>query len=129
LEGLSHWLQGPEFDEHPVLARRKSLFQTRVKGFQETHWLLLELIAAHTASPGESLRYTIIESDFHKIMEKQLPEVGQRKDAFAQSVKSLQQNGLVERITDPLMRGEKLSIGKQWWDLVLRELKRNGRMN
>ena len=129
LAGLSKWLQGPEFDEHPVLTRRKSLFQTRVAELQEIHWLLLELIAAHTATPGESLLHTTIHSDFDEIMKIQIPEVGERKDTFNRSLKSLLQSGLIERITDPQMRGEKVAIGKQWWDLVLRELKRHGRMD
>jgi hypothetical protein len=45
-----------------------------------------------------------------------------------QSVKALHRNGLIDRITDPQIRGDKLGIAKQWWDLVLGELKRNGRI-
>ena len=51
-------LKGAEFDEHPVLTRRKSLFQSRVNGFaSRITGSLLELIAAHSAGPGDSYAF------------------------------------------------------------------------
>ena len=128
LSGLSQWLKGPEFDEHPVLARRKSLFQSRVMGFQPNHWLLLELIAAHSADRGDSPALTVIETDFHEIIKQEIPALGDRKTAFNQHLGLLRRSGLVERFADPQIGEERLTIAKQWWDLVLGELKLNGRI-
>jgi hypothetical protein len=82
LSGLSEWLEGVEFDEHPVLARRKNLFQTRVTGFQPNHWLLLELITAHSAAPGDSSPLTVIEADFDDILKKEILEPAERRVLF-----------------------------------------------
>lgn len=128
LSGLAQWLKGPEFDEHPVLTRRKRFFQTRTKSFQSNHWLLLELIAAHSADPGDSSPSNVIENDFYAIVGKEIPVPGERRSAFLQNIKALRRNGLIDLITDPRMQGERLGIAKQWWDLVVGELKKNGRI-
>ena len=67
MEDLSKWLEGPIFDEHPILSRREDLFQTRVQSYRENHWLLLELIAAHTRNVGDQVDYGIVFNDFLKI--------------------------------------------------------------
>jgi hypothetical protein len=123
LSGLSQWLKGPEFDEHPVITRRKSLFQTRINGFGQNHWLLLELIAAHSAGPGDNTPSAVIETDFYAIVAKDRADRG---SVFFQHVKALRRGGLIDTSTDK--SGERLAIAKQWWDLVLGELKLNGRI-
>jgi hypothetical protein len=71
---------------------------------------------------------TVIEADFDDILKKEILVPAERKSAFHQHVKALHRNGLIERFTDPQIHGERLAIAKQWWDLVLGELKRNGRI-
>ena len=128
LSGLSQWLKGAEFDEHPVLTRRKSLFQSRVKDLQPNHWLLLELITAHSANPGDATPSDVIENDFYAIVAKEIPADRERRDAFVQHVKALRRSGLIDRFMDPRTASGSLAIAKQWWDLVLGELKLNGRI-
>jgi hypothetical protein len=94
--GLSEWLEGPEFDEHPVLTRRKSLFHSRTKNFHSNDWLLLELITAHSAGPGDSSPSEVIENDFCAIVAKEIPEQA-RRDAFFQHVKTLRHIGLIDQ--------------------------------
>jgi hypothetical protein len=124
LSGLSQWLEGPEFDEHPVLTRRKNLFQSHIKAFQQNHWLLLELIAAHSAGPGDSTPSVVIEKDFLDFAKDIPVDGGERKNVFSEHVKALKRIGLIDSGTT----GDRLAIGKQWWNLVLGQLKLNGRI-
>jgi hypothetical protein len=90
--------------------------------------LLLELITAHSANPGDSSPLAVIENDFYAIVAKEIPEGGERRSAFLQNVKTLRRNGLIDQFTDPRSPGDRLAIAKQWWDLVLGELKLNARL-
>jgi hypothetical protein len=124
LSGLSQWLEGPDFDEHPVVTRRKSLFQSHIETFKPNHWLLLELIAVHSAGPGDSMPQVVIEKDFFDLAKDIPVDGGERRSAFLQTVKFLKRIGLIDSGTT----GDRLAIGKQWWDLVLGQLKLNGRI-
>ena len=70
LEDLAKWLQGSAFDESPVLARREDLFRRRIQDYDENIWLVLELIAAHSRNPGDSVDYTILRNDFVAILQQ-----------------------------------------------------------
>lgn len=129
LDGLSEWLRGPEFEEHPIVARREVLFQRRIQVLNPNEWLLLELIAAHSASPGDLTDDSAIRNDFFAVYRPQR-ETNQQIDAwYRESRARLVANDLVKQVDDhPAVGKIGLGIAKQWWDLILEELRVRGRL-
>ena|SRR2546422_241675 len=119
LKGLSKWLTGPEFREHPVLARREALFRNRIEPLGPEDWLLLELIAAHSAGPGDETSAGVVLEDYRKIQGQVELSGIFPFDAF----NLLHASGLVVQN----QRHGTVSISKIWWDLVLDELRNQGR--
>lgn len=126
-DGLSEWLRGPEFEEHPIVARRETLFQGRIKNLSPNDWLLLDLIAAHSVAPGELVDDSAVRNDFFAFHRAQ-GETDQQIDAWYQETRSkLAGSHLVTRIDDHQAVGKiGLGIAKQWWDLILEELRVRG---
>ena len=128
LEGVSKWLTGPDFEEHPVLARRESLFRRRTQDLTEHHWLILELIAAHTPEPGADADYHEVNKDFREIIREQGEGDQALDDRFHTARAALVEKGLIAQITDHAGEKTRFRIPKQWWDLVLEDLRNQGRM-
>ncbi len=128
LEGLSRWLTGAEFEEHPRFARRESVFRRRIQGFQDDDWLILELISAHSVAPGDMADYHEILSDFCAILREKGLNDQQTGHSYSEARRRLMDNGLVREIKDPRAGTTHIGIAKQWWDLVLEELRTVGRM-
>jgi hypothetical protein len=124
LHDLAKWLQGSTFDESPTLARREDLFRRRVQGYDENHWLLLELVAAHSRNPGDLVDYTMVQFDFVAILqERGQPDAG---NIFEKVRIPLKQSGLI--INNIPGQPATFQIGTQWWDLVVEELRNQARI-
>ena len=112
LEDLSKWFKGPTFDEHPVLTRREDLFQQRIQHYGEDHWLVLELIAAHSRNVADFVDYNIVRNDFYKIR----PDLEQ---IFEKAWMLLREDGLIFKTGQSPVQ---FRLQPQWWDLALEEL-------
>lgn len=120
LADVPAWLKGPDFKEHTGLGRRESLFQQRVNRLQEKEWLLLGLLAAHSSKPGDAVDPRVLEEEFVRTVSSQ--RESEAKTLFIQAWKHLWRYSLVERVTDPSAKGERLAISKKSWDLVYERL-------
>lgn len=131
LTDLSAWLAGEEFKQHPVLARREASFRRRAAKLTEDQWLMLELIAAHCPAPGDFVDYDTLRNDFFEIKRDGAPPADASNTiidaAFSSAGSALVADGLVLRFQE--INHARYSIGKQWWDLVLDELRADGRLS
>ena len=123
LAGVDTWLKGREFDEHPVLARRDELFQSRIAGMKDDHLLLLELLAAHCDGPDDWAYYYSVRDDFYAVLRRAGladPQIDERlKDAYA----AIHSHSLVYGEKG----GQRIWIAKQWYQSILDELRNRGR--
>lgn len=127
LEDLAKWLRGSTFEEPPALARREDLFRRRIQDCGEHHWLLLELIAAHSRNPGDSVNYNLLKNDFSTIPRARVHEQSELNELFEKGWADLRKNGLIIS-SDPGAGYVTVSIGTQWWDLIVEELRNQARM-
>lgn len=128
LKGLNAWLNGPEFDEDPILARRDSLFQRRVQNLREHHWLILELIAAHSSGSEDHADYGEIGSDFLEIFREQKKSDQEIQNLYESGRQSLSEKGLTIPSYDAVSGKTLVCIPQKWWNLVLQELRNQGRV-
>lgn len=126
LAGLSKWLTGPAFEEHPVLERRESLFRKRIQSLTNDDWFLLELITAHTSGPGEAVIYHNAYNDFYDFFKQKGMNNDQIDPIFNQSRNNLISLGLIIQEKND-QRGSIFTIATQWWNLLLEELRNQGR--
>ena len=117
---LNTWLKGPSFEEQPVLARRESAFTNRAGTLEEAAWLLLELIAVHSPEPGGLAPVVQVEKDFIQLW----PEARTKETYTNNRLGRLESTGLV---TMPPVRPRVIQINKPWWDLIIDELRNQGR--
>jgi hypothetical protein len=127
LEDLAKWLQGSAFDESPVLARREDLFRRRIQDYDENIWLVLELIAAHSRNPGDSVDYTILRNDFVAILQQRGHQDLECKQLFENARVPPRDSGLIAVTTDQTGQAT-VRMETQWWDLVLEELRNRARV-
>ena len=128
LEDLTKWLGGSTFDEPPVLARREDLFRRRIRTYTENHWLLLELIAAHSRNPGDSIDHAILLNDFAATVGESGHEEQLAKQLFEEVRVPLRLSGLIVHTEDQRTGQASYRLGTQWWDLVVEELRNRARM-
>jgi hypothetical protein len=125
LDDVTSWLAGPEFTEHPVVATREEMFRRRFSETDSEQRLVLELLAAHCPQPDDSTTYSMVKDDFVAL----LVGKGLARDAatnrLSAALKRLRESGLVTKSTDTTQPLH-LWIGKQWYALVLDELRRQG---
>lgn len=128
LEDLGEWLHGPTFREPPELARREDLFRRRVEANDEDAWLILELIAAHCQGPNDTVENVFVLGDFVTIGKEKGTSDADVAQRFNSKLSRLISSGLVGRRSgrEPLTAG--LYIEKQWWDLILEELRNQARI-
>lgn len=127
LKGVSEWLKGPEFEDDIVLGRREVLFQKRIRGLSEDHWLILELIAAHSSSHEDNVTTNEVASDFMSILKEKGKEAHESKGLFNQLLKPLAAEGLINRLPpDPRTGISYINIPQKWWDFVHEELTSRG---
>jgi len=128
LRSIDAWLTGHEFDEHPVTARREASFRRRIERLTEHGFLVMELIAAHCITPADFADYHTVQDDFFDVLRTQgraEHEIGQEyHHAFGQLI-SL---GLLRSQKNPTDGRIAMWIAKQWWDLILDELRGQGRV-
>lgn len=125
LDSLSTWLSGHEFAEDPVTARRENIFRRRIRSLGEVEWLVLELTAAHTPAPGERVRHHSVFQDFsyhYRVVGQADPQI---RESFNSAVSKLNAEYLVFHEVEGAMHH--LTIAQQWWDLLLDELRSQGR--
>ncbi len=120
LKGITEWVTGPEFNEDPIINRRESLFQRRIQEFSEVDWFLLDLIAAHTNSPGELPGLIGIRNDFLLLY----PEPVNKEGSFRKAISALVANGILEtKKHEATGITQNMGIAKQWWDLLVEQLR------
>jgi hypothetical protein len=120
LTDVDKWLEGREFEEHPVVARREDLFRRRMVTAADEHWLLLEIVAAHT-EPGTAISNAVVRQDFLSVSAARgLPE-RESEPLFDRVHSELHRWRVLVGISDGVM------IGRQWWNVVLDELRNQGR--
>jgi len=129
IAGVDAWLKSREFEEHPVLARREELFRARLARTSDDQLLLLELIAAHCPDPGDSVLYHVVSGDFHAVLNapgaKESEEIERR---FRGAFSTLNRLELIGMADQSLRTGTTaVWIAKQWWHLLLDELRNRGR--
>ena len=129
LEDLSQWLKGPTFDEQPVLARRKDLFDRRTKSYDEYNWLLLELIAAHCRNPGDVVNYTMVLDDFINILQERGYKADEISPIFFKTQERLRADWLISEMTDQDTGITSFRVETQWWDLILEDLRNRARIS
>jgi hypothetical protein len=120
LTDVDKWLGGPEFEEHPVVKRREDLFRRRMVNAVDEHWLMLEIIAAHTEQ-GRVVRGDIVHRDFLPVMAARGRPAPEIQPLFDRVLSELIEWGVLLGPTGQIM------IGHQWWSLVLDELRSQGR--
>jgi len=129
IAGVDAWLKSREFVEHPVLARREELFRARLARTSDDQLLLLELIAAHCPDPGDLVQYHVVSGDFRAVLNapgaKESEEIERR---FRSAFSTLNKLELIGVVDENLRTGTTaIWIGKQWWHLLLDELRNRGR--
>jgi hypothetical protein len=126
LEDLAKWLRGSTFDEPPVLVRRENVFRRRVEANDEYDWLILELIAAHCQGPNDVADQVFVGQDFETDLHEKGMAMRQDRLSFDSKLSNLISNGLVHKKNE----GGRifLSIRKQWWELILEELRNRERI-
>lgn len=102
------------------------MFRRRFAETDSDQRLALELLAAHCLQPDDSTDYPFVRDDFIAI----LVDKGLGRDAaasrFSTAFGKLRQLGLTGQHQD--VRAElRVWIAKQWYSLVLDELRREGR--
>jgi hypothetical protein len=104
LDGLEAWLSRHEFEEHPATARRLSLFEDRVRGLSENQWLVLEVIAAHCRTPGDSTHVQLVNKDLREILGRVGMAERDIDGMYNATLAALVENRLLGR-TDDFARG------------------------
>jgi hypothetical protein len=128
LEDLAKWLQGSTFDKPAALARREDLFRRRIRAYTENHWLLLELIAAHSRNPGDSIDHAILLNDFAATVGESGHEEQLARQLFENVRVPLRLSGLIIQTEDQRTGQASYRLGTQWWDLVAEELRNRARV-
>jgi hypothetical protein len=124
---VGKWLESQEYSEHPVVARRESLFRQRIEGFQDWHWLFLELLAAHSSTPGEGIPEQTLKEDFRLIQRGSGRSDPQIDELYRTARTTLRERGVIAAEKDLRTIEDYASIHRRWWDLVLEELRNQGR--
>jgi len=127
VKGVSEWLTGPAFEEHPVVGLRERLFQKRVEKLEQFDFLLLRLIAAHT-TPGVGADQGAVIVDFVDILKEAGKDGREIQNIKSGSIDRLMGNFLIDQQSDRRSGGTIISIQPKWWDLVLSELRTKGHM-
>jgi len=120
-EDLDQWLKGPTFEEQPVLLRREDVFEKRARTLDQEDWLLLELIAVHSPDPGGLAPEAQITMDFKNMC----PQAKTKQYYTRTKLGKLESTGLVTITQEHAVR--RIQINKPWWDLILEELRNQGR--
>lgn len=123
LEDLSTWLKGPAFEIPPALAMRESLFQRRIESYDK--------MAAHSREPGDSCLEATVVGDFNAILHQEAGvEKPQETSLFSNAYKKLRRDGVLNKTDVQLgeYRYAAIRIEKQWWNLILDELRNRGRL-
>lgn len=126
--GVDAWLKSREFEEHPVRARREALFQARLARTDKDQLLLLELVAAHCVEPDDSTSHSSVRDDFYAMLNQAgVKENEQIEPRFNGAYATLRSLGLLRTEQNNTTGLVSIWIAKQWWHLVLDELRNRGR--
>jgi hypothetical protein len=128
LADVEKWLHGSEFSEHPVVARRADLFRIRVENLSKETWLFLEILAAHTRGAGEIAKAYMVYADFKRILaEGRNVDERELEHRLTTAFQEAREADLIFEVPDRLQGQHDLGIRNQWWDLLLDELRIEGR--
>lgn len=64
IDDVGSWLSGDDFREHPAESQRATLFHRRTQSLTADHWLMLEIILAHTHHSATRVTAMEIVEDF-----------------------------------------------------------------
>lgn len=127
LAGLDSWLSGPEWRPDPILDRREGLYKFRASALASHDWLLLEIVMAHSAEPGAATYGFEVRSDF-------IAALGLSHDdpsghpAWKKARSNLRAAGFLRESEDKVGGYSRLSVTRQWWDLIADQLRSAGRL-
>ena len=124
---VGKWLDSREFEEHPVLARREGLFARRLAGTNQDERLLLELIAAHCTAADDFALHAYVRDDFFGVLRVEKMPDDQIEKRFREAYERLKGFGLVREEASRSTGEVRIWISKQWFQLLLDELRREGR--
>lgn len=117
LKNLSEWLESEIFKEEPALARRESMFKSRVQNLDADDWLILELVAALSPAARAEVARVQVAKDYK-------PGGRQNKisEDFNDRLGKLESFGLLR-----IPKGDTIIINPVWWDLLWQEFRNQGR--
>lgn len=123
IAGVEEWLRSREFEADPLLTRREDSFRRRIHDLTGDALLFLELIAAHSASPGDRIDYMVVRTDFFDAL-----NVGRDDQGVFERMETARRQLLVEGLLGMEQNPERtlLLIHRQWWQLVLDEFRGRG---
>ena len=138
IAGVDAWLQGREFEEDPILTKREALFHRRIEQLTEDEFLLLELLSAHLISPDDRVDYETLRADFCSDLGSSPPPGADEGilHRLETARKRLSAHALVGwEVSSPpgmppdrvIFKKTAMWIQRQWWDLILDELRSRGR--
>ena len=124
--GVNSWLNGHEFEEHPIQGRREDLFRHRFAQTNEDQLIVLELVAAYCLEPVDFVVRSVLTADFYAIVDP-TGAIGhsQVNKRFLDAYTKLSSLGLIRVDGNNLM--EPTGLAKQWWPLIHNELRNRGR--
>lgn len=126
IAGVDEWLRGREFEEDPILTTREAIFRRRSQDLAKDELLLLELVAAYSVQPSDRVDYASIRGDFFPAAGGILgDEALTRRLQVARE--SLERRELIGWRPNPGGGRNEVWIQRQWWQLVLDDLRSRGR--
>ena len=126
---LKTWLEGPSFDEPPALARREELFRRLTGAYSEHHWLLLEVLAAHSSELRDRVHRGFLIKDFSEIIGAEGNVRGQDYNKLGSDIlQKLLSDGLLNDDYEPAAGIHYYSIKPAWWNLIHDELRNSARI-
>jgi hypothetical protein len=129
LDDLPNWLAGPIFDEPPALARRDEMFRRLTGAYSAHHWLLLEVIAAHSTEPRDRVNRAFLIRDFSEILGAEGSAHGQDHNKLGSDIlQKLVSDGLVNDDYEKVGGMHYYSIKPTWWTLIHDELRNRARI-
>ncbi len=129
IDDLSSWLEGPMFEEQPVLARREDLFLRQTQSYEDHHWLMLELIAVYSREPGDRVNQAFLSRYFVKILQEEGKDITEDPGTlFKNTLVKLVSDGLVTDAYEKVGGIYFYSLEPPWWDLIHDELRNRARI-
>jgi hypothetical protein len=124
---VAKWLDGPDFADDPVAARREAIFKRRFERTNEDERLLLELVAAHCPQAGDYVPSHTVRDDFYEVWRAVRVPDEQIEKRYKEAYARVRSFGLAANQEDKTTGNPRVWIPKQWFQLLQDEFRRLGR--